>query len=266
MASSKAWKAIFDEYKIHKHDFSKNPYYLSAKDIKIITRHFDSVAEREVRVLCKQDSRRDRPQVFIDNNLFILPVKNGFYAIVRGEGYVDIPIIESSTIEYHSKLDFHLDTAVIGNSEMQHLDMAYASSIIRTFMQDESLVLTIRGRKYTPEFTFKVGEQEVNVSSVQTEVDAGYEGKNNVVLVEAKSSKSKDTIIRQMYYPFRQWELSTKKKVYTIFFERDIKEDTYNIWQFGFRDPNDYNSIYLIKSDKYKLMHKNFVNKSRIIS
>jgi len=264
MASSRAWQAIFEHYKILNHDFETIPYYLSAKDIKIITRHFDSVAEREVRVLCKQDSRKDRPDVFVNNDLFILPVKNGYYAIVKGEGYVDIPEINSEIIEYHSKLDFHLDTAVIGNSEMQHLDMAYASSIIRTFIQDDSLVLTIRGRKYTPEFTFNVGHQEVNVKSVQTEVDAGYEGKDSIVLVEAKSSNSKDTIIRQMYYPFRQWELSTKKKVYTIFFERDIKEDTYNVWQFGFKDPNDYNSIYLMRSERYKLLHQNFENKTKI--
>jgi hypothetical protein len=69
---------------------------------------------------------------------------------------------------------------------MQHLDYAYAASLIRTFTEDPSLVLTIRGRKYTPEFEFYVGKQPIKVSSVQTEVDAGYEGKNQVVLVEAK--------------------------------------------------------------------------------
>jgi hypothetical protein len=40
---------------------------------------------------------------------------------------------------------------------MQHLDFAYASSLIRTFLQDDSLVLTIRGRKYTPKFEFHAG-------------------------------------------------------------------------------------------------------------
>lgn len=32
---------------------------------------------------------------------------------------------------------------------MQHLDFAYASSLIRTFLEDEYLFLTIRGRKYS---------------------------------------------------------------------------------------------------------------------
>ena len=123
---------------------------------------------------------------------------------------------------YSSKLDFQLDTAKIGNSEMQHLDFAYAASLIRTFMEDPSLVLTIRGRKYTPDFEFKVGKQVIKVSSVQTEVDAGYEGKNQVVLIEAKNFSATNVIIRQLYYPFRQWQEHTKKKVITLFFDKTM--------------------------------------------
>jgi hypothetical protein len=264
MASSKAWEKIFKTYDILKHDFSKEPFYITARQIKNATAKFTETGEREPRILCKQDSRRDRPELFKAHSLFILPVKNGEYAIVQGEGYVDIPEITSDPINYDSKLDFHLDTAVIGDSEMQHLDMAYASSIIRTFMEDPTLVLTIRGRKYTPNFSFYVDKQEVKVVSVQTEVDAGYEGKEKLVLVEAKSTKSTDSIIRQMYYPYRQWSESTEKEVFTIFFERDHRSDTYNIWQFGFRDRANYNSIYLMRSARFRLLHKTFEEKNSI--
>ena len=108
---------------------------------------------------------------------------------------INIPKIKTPVKEYNSKLDFQLDTSKVGNSEMQHLDFAYASSLIRTFMEDSTLVLTIRGRKYTPEFSFQVGKQKLEVSGVQTEVDAGYEGKNKIVLVEAKNSSTNNTII-----------------------------------------------------------------------
>ena len=30
--------------------------------------------QQEVRILCKQDSKEERPQIFIDNELFILPI------------------------------------------------------------------------------------------------------------------------------------------------------------------------------------------------
>ena len=109
-------------------------------------------------------------------------------------------------------------------------------------MDDESLVLTIRGRKYTQiEFSYNYGSYNIDVKSVQTEVDAGYEGKNQVVLIEAKKSDVKNTIIRQLYYPYRMWKNYTKKKIITLFFEKTA-ENTYSIWQFGFKNTKDYNS------------------------
>jgi hypothetical protein len=142
-----------------------------------------------------------------------------------------------------------LETALVGDSEMQHLDFAYASSLLRSFIDDDSLVLTIRGRKYTPKFSFRVGTHQICVESVQTEVDAGYEGKNKVVLIEAKNRNAQNTIIRQLYYPFRQWSSYTDKQILTIFFDK--VDDIYSFWQFKFEDEADYNSIILEKTGKY---------------
>jgi hypothetical protein len=247
----KPWHCIFDAYEIGKHDFDEKPFFLSAEQIKQATAHFKSTTEREVRVLCKQDRRQDRPDIFKENGLFILPTKNGQYALVKGEGYLDIPKIDEKPLIYTSKLDFELETSLIGNSEMQHLDFAYASSLIRTFLDDDSLVLTIRGRKYTPKFEFYVGNHLLTTESVQTEVDAGYEGRNQIVLIEAKNANSKNTIIRQLYYPFRQWQIHTKKKVNILFFEKRLSE--YSLWQFTFKDALNYNSIELVRSAKFEI-------------
>src|SRR6266403_1030328 len=152
MASSNSWKKIFDDYHILDHDFTYAPFPISAEQINKSVQKFKTTGEKEVRILCKQDTREDRPNIFQDNNLFLLPSNNGHYLIVKGEGYVDIPEITTEVKEYISKLDFDLETSKIGDSEMQHLDFAYASSLIRTFTEDPSLVLTIRGRKYTPVF------------------------------------------------------------------------------------------------------------------
>ena len=154
MANSKSWKKIFDDYGILKHDFIKSPFPLSASQIKKACQKFKETGEKEVRILCKQDSREDRPEIFIKNKLFLLPVKNGYFNIIKGEGYVDIPEIKKEEIIYTSKLDFQLDTAKVGDSEMQHLDYAYAASLLRTFTKDSSLVLTIRGRKFTPDCAY----------------------------------------------------------------------------------------------------------------
>ena len=199
--------------------------------------------------MCKHDTREQRPDVFKLRNLFILPIKNGTYAILRGEGYVDIPSINTLPIQYSSKLDFEIKSASVGNSEMQHLDFAYATSLIRTFMNDDSLVLSIRGRKYTPEFSFKVGKYSLKAEGVQTEVDAGYEGRQQIVLVEAKNSLSTNVIIRQLFYPYRQWNIATGKMIISLFFER--RDNVINLWQYDFEKPDEYNTIRLLRSGKY---------------
>ena len=247
-----SWNAIFDRYGIHDHDFDAAPFPISAQQINVACQDFQRPSEKEVRILCKQDSRGSRPLPFRERGLFILPVANGKYVLVKGEGYVDIPPIQSPLQEYRSEFPFTLETTEIGNSEMQHLDRAYALSLIRHFANDDSLVLTIRGRKYTPTFDFVAGEFKISVDGVQTEVDAGYEGANQVVLIEAKSGTATNTIIRQLYYPFRQWQNHTTKPVSTLFFQR-TRNNEYHLWHFGFDDPNDYNSIRLLKSARYRI-------------
>ena len=256
MADSNSWKAIFNYKNINSYNFDNGPYILHAEDIKRACQNFTETSQKEVRILCKQDSREDRPNVFVQKNLFLLPKKNGSYYIVKGEGYVDIPDIDTPITDYVSKLDFDLISSTVGNSEMQYLDFAYANSLIRTFMKDPSLVLTIRGRKFTPSFSFIVNGFNLHVESVQTEVDAGYEGRTSLVLVEAKNSKTTNTIIRQLYYPYRQWYENTGKKVFPIFFEKRIinGEQIFYIWQYEFTNHLDYNSIHLVKSGRYRIV------------
>jgi hypothetical protein len=246
-----SWNKIAEDLKFKTHDFDKEPLEITANEIKKSCESFVERGITEPRILCKQDTRESRPEIFKDMGLFILPKQNGRYLIIKGEGYVDIPEITSKPEVHQSILDFQLETTSIGNSEMQHLDFAYASSIIRTFTEDPSLVLTIRGRKYTPVFTFRVGNHEITTKSVQTEVDGGYEGRNSVVLIEAKNSNASNEIIRQLYYPYRQWQEHTDKNVSTLFFQR--KDDLFYLWHFEFKDMHDYNSINLIKSSRFRI-------------
>lgn len=256
MASDISWKKIWDDKNFSSHDFDASPAIITAKEIKRSCQHFEDVHDKEVRILCKQDKREDRPKIFKDNGLFLLPKKNGTYYIIKGEGYVDVPDITTPILDYHKQLDFDLESSKVGDSEMQHLDYAYANSLIRTFMEDPSLVLTIRGRKYTPEFTFQVNGFVIQTQSVQTEVDAGYEGREQIVLIEAKNSSNNTEIIRQLYYPFRQWSENTTKRVIPIFFEKRIinGEEIYYIWQYEFTNRNDYNSIRLVRAERYRIV------------
>ncbi|MBT4157024.1 MAG: hypothetical protein HOE57_06120, partial [Euryarchaeota archaeon] len=123
--------------------------------------------------------------------------------------------------------------------------------MLEDFVGEGRLYLTIRGRKYTPEFSFSVDGVQITQKSVQTEVDAGYEGEGVVVLVEGKNTKVKDTIIRQLYYPYRKWAKETGKRVIPMFFEKN--DDEYMFWMYEFTDPDDYNSIRLVRSCRNRL-------------
>ena len=245
------WSAIFERCRIHQRDFDAESFTISADQIKDVCQHFQPTSKKEIRMLCKQDRREARPQVFRERGLFILPIKNKHFTIVKGEGYVDIPPIQSSLLEYRSDFPFELETSQVGDSEMQHLDRAYALSLVRHFVGDDSLVLTIRGRKYTSPFSFVTGEFQIDTEGVQTEIDGGYEGEKQVVLVKAKIGNANNTIIRQLYYPFRHWQQHTAKSVSTLFFQHI--NDEYHLWHFGFDDQNDYNSIRLLNSARYRI-------------
>ncbi len=59
------WIKIYCDLMIDKHDFEKEPFYINANQIKDCVKDFAKTSQKEVRILCKQDSREARPQIFI---------------------------------------------------------------------------------------------------------------------------------------------------------------------------------------------------------
>jgi len=251
------WKKIFSDH-CGGYDFDVAPFVLTADMIKESTRRYSKTTDKEVRTLTKMDTREELPSVLSDRGLFILPVKNGIYNIIKGEGFHDIEPEPATVEEFSSRLKFKLKSANVGDSEMQHLDFAFNSGLVEYFVggPKQRLFLQIRGRKYSPAFKFKVGDFLIDTESVQTEVDAGFEGRKVVVLIEAKSANPKNFIIRQLYYPYRQWKIHTAKEVVPLFFIHDHKNDEYKIWQYKFCGLTNYNGIRLVKRGKFKIVYK----------
>ena len=76
MAIDESWNKIFGDYNIYDHDFDESPFKITAGQIKKACQNFTEVGQKEVRILCKQDRREDRPKVFIERSLFLLPIKS----------------------------------------------------------------------------------------------------------------------------------------------------------------------------------------------
>ena len=174
----KSWQKIFDDYHIEEHDFDAAPYKITAAQIKRACQNFTETGEKEVRILCKQDTRESRPTVFKKLGLFLLPVKNGEYMIIKGEGYVDIPPIEKQTEIHRSKLQFKLDTVTIGNSEMQHLDFAYAASLIRTFLAMTLLFLLLEEESIHQVLTFMLENTKLKPEAFKQKLMQDMRGKS----------------------------------------------------------------------------------------
>ena len=124
------WEAIFTAYGINEHDFDIAPFYLSAQEIKDATKHFPKTGQKEVRILCYQAEGKDRPRVLSDNGLFLLPVKNGHYVIVKGEGYMEVSEITSPPIEFSPAHGFELKSADVGDSEMTIVFIAFSILLV----------------------------------------------------------------------------------------------------------------------------------------
>ena len=126
MTGNEIWQEIVTKTELDKHNFSSGPFYVTHSEIKSIVSTINAPNnKKEIRILGYQATREQRPQYFIDNNLFLMPASNQEWVVIQGEGYIDIPEILSDPIPVKSKLDFEIESFSVGISEMQYLDFAF---------------------------------------------------------------------------------------------------------------------------------------------
>lgn len=238
------WEKVFQAKKFN---LAEDLHFITADEIKAIT-------HAEPRNMAKMDSSADLPTIFKENGYFLLPVKNGKYAIVRGNGF---HILEGrgSSEDYISRLKFPLITAGRGSSEMQYLDYSFNSGALEKMVGISPLYQSIRGREFSKAFKFHVNKTLLEVASVQIEVDSGLEGEDSIVLLEAKINTPDDFIIRQLFYPYNHFKIiAPKKKIIPVFFTYDLTSKTYTFWIYEFTNPGNYNSIQFKETKSIKII------------
>jgi hypothetical protein len=249
-STNQAWEKIFASLRVKQRIEESGVVRITADEIK-------RLSEREPRLMTKFDSRKTRPKLLLDLGITILPTANGEYVLLRGDGYSDIPPARPAETYDASKIS-KLQTIRLGEgirSECQAIDTLFMISALRTFVGDESLQLTIRGRLRSGDFSFKfrtnIRQEVVQVKGVQIEVDSGYEGKK-IAIVEAKFGSSESFIIRQLYYPYRELLRSgvTKEIVPILLVYSNL---IYSLYSFSFQREDDYQSIRLARQADYIL-------------
>ncbi len=203
--------------------------------------------------MTKFDHKVNLPDIFTANNLSVLPITRGDYIISSFSAYkeFDEPNADVQRISIPAHIQSLMPQFLV--SEAIALNCAHACGILNDFLEDDELVPTVSGRMSSGEFGFDIdtafGTKYVTVNNSQIEIDAAYEGIHYLSLFEAKRDLSDDFLVRQLYYPFRVWSsrvIKTVKSVFLIF-----SNGVFNLYQYQFEDPRNYNSLHLIKQKNY---------------
>jgi len=244
--NDKAWKKLFDKYHILQEIQKNGQFVISANQIKEF---------REPRLMTKFDHRVNLPTIFEENSLAILPVTRGDYIISSFSAYKEFEQLSDDVQQV--SIPAHIQSLMpqFLVSEAIALNCANACGILEDFLEDDVLVPTVSGRMSSGQFDFKIdtafGTKDVSVSNSQIEIDAAYEGINYLSLFEAKRDLSDDFLVRQLYYPFRAWSNRVTKLIKPVFLV--FSNGVYNLYQYQFDDPQNYNSLRLIKQKNYAI-------------
>lgn len=243
-----AWEKLFDKYNIISKINDEGFFKITSKQINEF---------REARLATKFDHKINLPELFRENHLSILPITRGSYIISSFEAYkefneINTEITKISFPKYIESIDYENIT-----SEAIAINCAFVSGILSDFLQEDRLFPTVSGRMSSNEFSFYINNSNINkdvkvmVSNSQVEIDGGYEGKSSLALIEAKNSISDDFLIRQLYYPFRLWNDKITKTIKPIFMV--YSNGIFTLYEYEFQEPNNYNSLVLIKQKNYTL-------------
>ncbi|KYG90629.1 hypothetical protein A0U40_06550 [[Bacillus] sp. KCTC 13219] len=243
----KAWSKIFEKYNVLDEVNKHGTFIITSTQIN---------EYKEARLMTKFDYSESLPDLFYDNKLSILPITRGSYIIGKFNAYHRFP--KSREIE-NIKVSFPswIETIDSNNlySEASVINCAYATGIIQDLLDDEIVKPTVSGRMSTDIFSFNINSSidsntyKIDVNKSQCEIDGGFETLDKFVLLEAKNSISNDFLIRQLYYPWRLWSSKVNKIVIPIYLT--YSNDIFSFYIYEFSNPNDYNSLTLLKQKNY---------------
>lgn len=252
--NDRAWELLFEKYDILPQIESHGKFIISAPQIK---------EYREPRLMAKFDHNINLPQIFARNHLAILPISRRDYVISHFEAYQPFEVLDRSI--WKASLPANLQSLNSNNipSEAIAINCALASGILSDFLEEDVLYSTVSGRMGSGQFDFSIRNSRtksptaVSVNNSQIEIDAAFEGRHSLSLIEAKRDLSEDFLVRQLYYPYRVWNSRVTKKVRPIFLV--YSNGIFSLYEYEFQNPDSYNSLVLVK-------HKNYSIEDTVIS
>ncbi len=209
------------------------------------------ISGEEPRLMASMHEEQSLPTVFREYGVFLLPISTEEYVIVHGHGFHELENPGPPT-RVEGRFPFKMAMIGYGSGENRFLLQAFHSGLLKRFTGAPLLCDAAGGKMRTDDFDFRVdGSPTISVHGAQMEVDKVYESPDDILLFEAKPSWRSNFLIRQLYYPYRVARGLTSKNVRAFFMIANQKEETYNLWEYAWKDPFDYEQIELIRKGCY---------------
>lgn len=249
ITANEAWKKLIEKYDIVNKVATKGIFHIKASEIKEF---------KEPRLMAKWDCKAALPAALKNKNLNILPNSRNSYVLGDFLLYEEIPELNEPV----NKMDYvelpSYETIDINkiSSESNAINVLILSGILDDFLGNDKTVETFNGRMGTGEFDFFVDtvrgdKQKISVKNAQCEIDGGFENDDDVIIMEAKNVVHEDFHVRQLYYPYRLWKKRVSKPIRLIF--SVYTNMIFRLFEYRFKDDNDYSSIELVRSKNYSL-------------
>ena len=245
-----AWENLFAKYSILEHINKEGVFNITSAQINEF---------HQARLMAKFDYQEKLPQIFLQNELAILPMTNRSYVIGRFNIFENITNNKQLETKDAKKLPHHITAIDIDHisSETTALLCANICGILESFFGEEVFTHVIGGRMGSGDFEFKLCDINFSVSKSQIEIDGGFESENYIYLVEVKNLIHDNFLVRQIYYPYRTWtkkleEKNIDKKVRNIFLT--YSDGNFYLREYVFENPEDPSSIKMVNEDRYSIV------------
>ncbi len=237
------WEQILQRF----FDYKKGVVLVTTNDLKSV------IKDKEIRLLLYFDSEDTMPEPLRENQIMLFPNTTKSWWLVKCEGFLTLQPITSNVIYFKSRTVFDLLSSNAGMGEQQYLLNMVNSGILKDFLKTNNpFYFSIMGKQRSKDFNLEIDGHSLKIENPGIEIDAGFEGNDFAVVVEAKAKIISRINKRQLYFPYMHVKRITGKETIPIFFCWDPKTKTYNLWKFKIQEDN-IEKIILIDSKKYSL-------------
>lgn len=214
----------------------------------------------------KIDNSSLLPDEIQEQDYFVIHLGEGYHKFVKGIhlGYHKFEIINSDEKyewKYRKSLLNEFDT-----SESNILSVASNQRILHDFLYQDIVASpkAYNSRRTKKSIRYFVGDELIETTNLQMEIDFTLEYQGNVTVIEGKNKFPDDFAVYQLFHPYKYYcDLKKEKNINIkqvsscyILRGQSEKGTVLRIYRYTFDDENQIGSIKLVEKAEYTLVKR----------